>query len=229
MSSPPRVLIVEDEEKTAATLAMYMRREGLAPVIARDGAEGLALACDEDFDLVVLDLMLPRVDGREICRRLRERSAVPIIMVTARATERDCVQSLDLGADDYITKPFSPRELMARVRARLRNAEARAEPPLVRGALHIDPTSRQVRVGDVPVSLTAAEFDLLHCLAASPGRVWSRQQLMVQVFGEDTGRFDRTIDAHVKNLRGKIETDRRNPYFVQTVFGVGYRFSADAS
>ena len=217
------MLVVEDEAKTAATIALYLRNENHEAVIADRGDEGLALAKAGGFDLIILDLMLPAVSGREICRQLRESSDVPIIMVTARSTETDRVHGLDLGADDYVSKPFSPKELMARVRARLRGKEA-ADRLLRIGQLCIDQQRRQVFVNDVPTELTAVEFDLLLILARHRGRVWTRQQLLDHVLPESLDSSERTIDAHVKNIRSKIEKDRRTPEYIQTVFGVGYRF-----
>ena len=218
-----RVLVVEDEAKTASTIALYLRNEGLEPVIAARGDEGLELATQGAFDLVILDLMLPGMNGREICKQLRQLSAVPIIMVTARSTESERIEGLDLGADDYVSKPFSPRELMARVRARLRASETSAQ-PLRSGSLSIDPGKRLVHLDSAPIQLTAVEFDLLLLLARHPGRVWTRQQLLDRILPEALDSSERTIDAHVKNIRHKIEPNRRDPRFIQTVFGVGYRF-----
>ena len=218
-----RVLVVEDEAKTASTIALYLRNEGLEPVIAARGDEGLELATQGAFDLVILDLMLPGMNGREICKQLRQLSAVPIIMVTARSTESERIEGLDLGADDYVSKPFSPRELMARVRARLRASETSAQ-PLRSDSLSIDPGKRLVHLDSAPIQLTAVEFDLLLLLARHPGRVWTRQQLLDRILPEALDSSERTIDAHVKNIRCKIEPNRRDPRFIQTVFGVGYRF-----
>ena len=171
--------------------------------------------------------MLPGVDGREICRVVRSGSRVPIIMLTARTTEQDRIDGLDLGADDYVTKPFSPRELVARVRANLRRSRMEGSAfgaPLRRGELRIDPGAREVTVGGRRVELTRTEFDILLALASRPGQVWSRERLNDESFTEPATRGDRTIDAHIKNLRRKIEPDRRRPRYIRTVFGVGYKF-----
>ena len=207
---------------------------------AADGAAGLRLAQESPPDLVVLDLMLPRLDGMAVCRALRAQSEVPIIMVTARAGEDDRLAGLDLGADDYIVKPFSPRELAARVRAVLRRA-ARAENAgsgagaganggrpsrLEYDGIVIDLEARAVRIGDRSPALTPTEFRLLAMLAQQPGRVFSRDQIIENAFGDDYDGFDRTVDVHIANLRRKIEPDGKRPRYVQTVHGVGYRFGA---
>lgn len=222
------ILVVEDDPGTADTIALYLRNEGFEPVIATDGDSGLKLARSDAFSLVVLDLNLPRRDGTEICRSLREESKVPIIMVTARTTESDRITGLDLGADDYVSKPFSPRELMARIRAALRRADELPEsgrPPLLRGAMLIDTERRRVTLDDAPIDLTHHEHELLTVLAERPGKVWSREKLAERLFADPWTRDLRTIDAHIKNLRAKIEEDRRNPRWIRTVFGSGYRFT----
>jgi DNA-binding response OmpR family regulator len=180
-------------------------------------------ARDGKPDLIVLDLMLPGLGGIELCRTLRAESAVPIIMLTARSTEHDKLLGLEIGADDYITKPFSPRELVARVRVVLR----RFEPPqdkIVSGELVLDPAAREVVVRGEIIALTAAEFRLVEILVRAPGRVFSRDELMQRAFGDSHDRLDRTIDVHIKNLRKKIEADRANPTRIITVFGLGYKF-----
>ena len=216
------ILIVEDEPKTAAAVDMYLRHGGFRTQLARSGGEALARARDDKPDLIILDLMLPGLDGLAVCKALRVRSAVPIIMLTARSTEDDKLAGLELGADDYVTKPFSPRELVARVRVVLR----RLEPPddkLVSGDLTLDPRSREVVVRGAPVALTAAEFRLVETLMRSPGRVFSRDELMTRVLGEASDGLDRTIDVHIKNVRKKIELDRAHPTRIVTVFGLGYK------
>lgn len=221
------VLVVEDDRKTAATVKLYLEHEGFEAVVAHDGRAGLTAARERRFDLVVLDLMLPGVDGLRICTALREEMDVPIIMLTARTAEEDRVRGLNLGADDYLGKPFSPRELMARVRAVLRRADPRdtAGPKrLAFVGLTIDLELRQVRVNDREISLTPAEFDLLCAFARFPRRVFTRDELIEQAFGPDYEGLDRTVDAHIMNLRRKIEPDRNHPVYIQTVFGVGYRF-----
>ncbi len=241
----PRVLIVEDEAKTASTVALYLRHAGIDVEVALDGSTGLEKALAGPFDLVILDVLLPGVDGREICRQVRESSAVPIVMVTARATEEDRIEGLDLGADDYVPKPFSPRELVARVRANLRRARMSGEsgesgggtpggdpPTLRRGTLEIDRARHEARLAGRDLGLTAAELELLAALAERPGVVWSRERLLARlpVAGRTAdGRDLRTVDAHVKNLRRKIEAPSRErdagtrALWVRTVFGAGYK------
>jgi len=215
----PRVLVVEDDPKTSASIEMYLRHEGYAPAVASSGTEALEKARRVEPDLVILDLMLPGLDGLSVCRALRERCRVPIIMLTARSTEEDKLRGLDSGADDYVTKPFSPRELMARVRAVLRRADAAGE-TITSGDLVLDPASREVTVGGAAASLTRAEFSLLQVLMRSPGRAFTREELIARAFGDAHEGMDRTIDAHIKNLRRKIDPSR-----IVTVFGVGYKFS----
>lgn len=222
------ILVVEDDPGTADTIALYLRNEGFEPIIATDGDAGLRLARSDAFSLIVLDLNLPRRDGTEICRSLRKESKVPIIMVTARTTESDRIAGLDLGADDYVSKPFSPRELMARIRAALRRSDEPGDgtkPPLLRGPMTIDGEKRRVTLEDAPIDLTHHEHELLTVLAERPGKVWSRERLAERLFDDPWSRDLRTIDAHIKNLRAKIESDRRNPRWIQTVFGSGYRFT----
>ena len=226
------ILVVEDDAKTAATVRLYLEDAGYRVGVVSDGDAGLRAARSGDFDLVVLDIMLPRLDGTDVCRKLRVESGVPVIMLTAKSTEAERIRGLDLGADDYVTKPFSPRELVARVRAVLRRGgdsgdEANAR--LLRGDLLIEVDARRVLNGGTEVSLTPTEFDLLLILARRPGRVFSREELIDKALGRDFIGMDRTVDAHIMNLRKKIEPDRRNPRYVQTVFGAGYRFAPAAS
>ncbi|MGZ7079043.1 MAG: response regulator [Thermoanaerobaculia bacterium] len=218
-----RILIVEDDVKTSASIDMYLRHEGYRTELAQSGTDGLARARLERPDLVILDLMLPGLNGLELCRELRSESAVPIIMLTARSTEEDKLRGLDIGADDYVTKPFSPRELVARVRAVLRRTEASSEAATA-GDIVVDPNSHEVTVRGEKVPCTAAEFRLLDALVRSSGRVLSREELMQRAFGDSYEGLDRTIDVHIKNLRKKIEEDRANPSRIVTVFGVGYKF-----
>jgi len=222
----PRILVVEDDAKTAATVRLYLEDAGYDVSVASDGVSGLQAARSGNFELVVLDIMLPRLDGTDVCRKLRAESDLPVIMLTARTTEEQRIRGLDLGADDYVGKPFSPRELVARVRAVLRRAARDDDDagPLTRGDLLIDPEQRRVRESGREITLTPSEFDLLHVLARRPGRVFSREQLIEEALGRDFLGMDRTVDAHIKNLRKKIERDRRKPRYVQTVFGAGYRF-----
>ena len=223
-----RILVVDDDPKTVASVRLYLEAAGYGVIVATDGAAALRSATAEPApDLVVLDRMLPLLDGLEVCRALRVRSDVPIIMLTARTTEEDRLEGLDLGADDYVTKPFSPRELVARVRAVLRRLPAgvRDRPPFEIAGLAIDPGRHEVRVRGRSVPLTPREFRLLETLARSPGRAFTREELVERAFGPDYGALDRTIDAHVVNLRRKLEADPSHPALIQTVFGVGYRFA----
>jgi two-component system alkaline phosphatase synthesis response regulator PhoP len=222
---PQTVLVVDDEPRIAAIAADYLRHAGFAVLTAGDGAEALAVARAKQPDLVVLDLGLPRLDGLDVARTLRAETAVPIVMLTARVEESDRLLGLELGADDYITKPFSPRELVARVRAVLRRTEKGASPDgLLRlGDLTLDPSRLAITRGPAGIDLTPTEFQLLATLARHPGRVFTRAQLLDAVRGDAGESFDRAIDAHVKNLRRKIEPDTRNPRYVLTVYGVGYK------
>jgi DNA-binding response OmpR family regulator len=218
-----RILIVEDDPKTAASVDMYLRHDGFRTDIARTGPGAIEKARAARPDLVVLDLMLPGLGGLDVCRALRAESSVPIIMLSARSTEDDKLLGLDLGADDYVTKPFSPRELVARVRVVLRRFEPPAD-KLVSGDLVLDPAAREVVVRGETVALTAAEYRLVETLMRAPGRVFTRDELMQRAFGESYDRLDRTIDVHIKNVRKKIEVDRANPRRIVTVFGLGYKF-----
>jgi DNA-binding response OmpR family regulator len=230
---PDRILIIDDERSVHDVARAYLEREGYEVVSAIGGRDGLALAQALHPSLVVLDLMLPDLSGDEVCAALRRDSDVAIVMLTAKSTEDDRIRGLDLGADDYLVKPFSPRELVARVRALLRRTGDRrppAEAPLRfdEGRLCLDPERHQAVVAGRPVELTPSEFKLLHALARSPGRVFSRFELINRVQGHDYDGYERTIDAHVKNLRRKIESDGGTPRYVQTVHGVGYRLAPPA-
>jgi DNA-binding response OmpR family regulator len=230
MPDSSTILLVDDEDSIQKLLTYPLERDGFQVVAARDGDEALQRFAEQRVDLVVLDLMLPKVDGLEVCKRLRAQSTVPIIMLTARDDELDKVLGLELGADDYITKPFSIREFRSRVRALLRRAStARAgdrEPDEVidEGEVRIDLPRRTVHVRGEEVQLTFVEFELLSVLAASPGRVFSRRQLLERLRGGADYREPRTIDVHVRHLREKIEQDPREPRLILTVRGVGYRF-----
>ena len=223
-----RILIVEDDPDTVKLVDLYLRRDGHKVLSARDGLEGLRLVREARPDLVVLDLMLPRLDGMEVCRALREESDVPIVMVTARVEEEDRLTGLDLGADDYVTKPFSPKELAARVRAVLRRtareALERGPAELEHGDIKVNLRRRTVYTGTTSVTLTPTEFRLLALLMREPGRTFSREQIIDRVFGYDFDGFDRTVDAHVANLRRKLEARRGEPRYIHTIYGVGYRF-----
>jgi DNA-binding response OmpR family regulator len=222
-------LLVDDEQSVQKLLAYPLRKEGYDVVSALDGREALSRLRDGDFDLVVLDVMLPKVDGFDVCRQIRARSTVPIIMLTAKAEEIDKVLGLELGADDYITKPFSVREFRSRVKAVLRRAELARdddslEEPIEEGDLRVDFEKRQVEVRGEPVRLTYVEFEILAGLARSPGRVFSRTMLLERVWGDSAYRDPRTVDVHIRHLREKLEQDPRHPELIFTVRGVGYRF-----
>jgi DNA-binding response OmpR family regulator len=225
-----RILLVDDEQSIQTLLSYPLRKDGYEVVQAVDGREALDRFAEQAFDLVVLDVMLPQLDGLEVCRRLRARSAVPIIMLTAKAEEIDKVVGLELGADDYITKPFSMREFRSRVKAALRRADMRpapeqeAELPLEVGDLQIDFGKRTVEVRGEEASLTFVEFEILGALARNPGRVFTRDQLLSRIWGDAAYRDPRTIDVHIRHLREKIERDAKEPDFIFTVRGVGYRF-----
>ena len=224
------IMLVDDEESIQKLLTYPLEREGYTVIQARDGEEALRRFGERDIDLVVLDVMLPRLDGLEVCRRLRTTSAVPIIMLTARDDEVDKVLGLELGADDYITKPFSIREFRSRIRAVLRRATLMAEQQggddgvIEAGELRIDPARRSVSVDGEPVQCTYVEFEILHALALHPGRVYTRQALLESVWGDSAYREPRTVDVHIRHLREKMESDPREPVYIFTVRGVGYRF-----
>jgi DNA-binding response OmpR family regulator len=224
-----RILLVDDEQPVQKLLTYPLEKEGYEVVQAFDGQQALQAFEQHQFDLVVLDIMLPQMDGLEVCQRIRAKSRVPIIMLTAKAEEIDKVIGLEIGADDYITKPFSMREFRSRVRAALRRAEMvpaadADEEPLERGDLRLDFAKRRTELSDEPVELTYVEFEILAALARSPGRVFSRELLLERVWGDSSYRDPRTIDVHIRHLREKIESDPKNPEYLLTVRGVGYRF-----
>lgn len=226
-SEARRILLVEDEKNIRDAVAAYLERAGYWVTPAADGQEAVDAFSLHQFDLVILDLMLPRLPGEKVCRIIRDTSDVPIIMLTAKGEVEDRIVGLELGADDYLIKPFSPRELVARVRALLRRAHIDSEPQrevLDFGGLTIDLNGHKVLVNDEEVDLTASEFKLLTTLSLYPGRVYSRMELVEKVLGYDFEGYERTIDSHVKNLRAKIGDDPRNPRWIYTVYGVGYRF-----
>ena len=230
MEPNKKVVVIDDEPSVQEVVRGYLEKDGYLVYVAGNGRDGLALAERAKPGLIVLDLMLPDVSGEEICHEIRSRSDVPILMLTAKASEDERVGGLALGADDYLTKPFSPRELVARVRAVLRRTQG-SEIPLVEvlsfdeGALEIDTVQHEVRRDGELVELTPNEYRLLVTLARYPGRVYSRFELINHVQGYDFEGYERTIDAHVKNLRKKIEPDPKHPRYVETVFGVGYRLA----
>lgn len=221
------ILIVDDEPKIVRLAKDYLERSGFRTLPAGDGITALAAARQEKPDLVVLDLNLPGMDGLDVCRALRRESSVPVIMLTARAEETDRLIGLELGADDYIVKPFSPRELVARVRAVLRRTQGEVQTTgVVRvGELEIDLNGNRVTLRGESLRVTRIEFNLLAILAQHPGQTFSRAQLIDRLHGPSDGGYDRSIDAHVKNLRRKIEDDPANPRYILTVYGVGYQFT----
>ncbi|GAB4113980.1 MAG: response regulator transcription factor [Roseiflexaceae bacterium] len=228
------ILVVDDESQIAQIARDYLDRAGFRVLIASDGQQALRLVRSEQPSLIVLDLMLPEIDGLDVTRTLRSdpaTRAIPIIMLTARVDEMDRLIGLELGADDYITKPFSPRELVARVRAVLRRTETNREDvgTLRFGELQIDLQKRLVRLGEQPIDLTATEFTLLTIMAREPGRPFTRTQLIEMAYDVSYAGFDRTIDAHIKNLRRKIEPDPRSPRRILTIYGVGYKFAESAN
>ncbi len=222
------VLIVEDDRNTANLVATYLQREGFVTLQEHDGEAGLQAARIEQPNLVVLDLMLPKIDGLEICRRLRAESQVPILMLTAREEEIDRVLGFSLGADDYVVKPFSPRELVERVKAILRRAQPLPESNSVilqHGSLQLDPGKHKVTRDQQPINLTSSEYKLLYTLMASPGRVFSRGELLRDFYQHEEAVVERVIDVHINKLRQKLEPDPAHPVFIETVRGFGYRFA----
>ncbi len=221
-----RILVAEDDHKQAELIRMYLEQAGYAVLVAHDGRTAIELARQRSPDLMLLDVMMPSVDGLDVCRVLRHESDVPIIMVTARSTEDDLLLGLDLGADGYITKPFSPRELVARVRTHLRRAPRSATTTgalfTTRG-LTVDSARHEARLDGQLVELTPKEFSILEALIREPGRAFSRTDLLQEAFGFEYEGLERTVDVHVMNLRRKIEPDAAVPTYVQTVYGVGYR------
>jgi two-component system, OmpR family, response regulator len=231
----PRILLADDEQSIQTLLSFPLRKDGYEVTTAADGREALARFNEGKFDLVVLDVMMPRMDGLEVCRRIRARNTVPIIMLTAKSEEIDKVLGLELGADDYITKPFSLREFRSRVRAALRRAGMQTQPepeaedqPLAVHELEIDPAKRAVRVRGESVDLTFVEFEILNALARNPGRVFTRDMLLTRIWGDSAYRDPRTIDVHIRHLREKLEKDAKDPEYLFTVRGVGYRFRDEA-
>jgi len=220
-----RVLIIDDDTELCALLQEFLEREDFRVTIENDGLRGLELAATGNFDLVVLDLMLPGIDGFTLLKRLRARSRVPVIMLTARGADEDRIVGLDLGADDYLAKPFNPRELLARVRAILRRAQGRSKGRVEVNGVLIDPGTREVFCDHRPVEMTTLEFDILETLVRSAGSVVSRDALMEAMYNRKATPFDRSIDMHVSHLRRKLETDRT---LIKTVRGIGYQFCASA-
>ena len=220
-----KILLVDDEKKIVDIVKAYLEKEGYQVIVAYDGKSALESARTQSPDLIILDLMLPEISGWDVCRTLRKNSEIPIIMLTARDEVSDKIVGLELGADDYITKPFSPNEVISRVRAVLRRSESRtiSKSILNVAELTIDIEKRQVYRDHETIELTPMEFDLLRVMAENPGRVFSRMQLLDSVQGEAYEGYERTIDSHIKNLRKKIEPDPANPKYIATVYGVGYK------
>ena len=229
MLTRKKVLIVDDDVKTVELVQLYLKRDGYKVLTAFNGNDALRIALENKPDLVVLDLMLPGMDGLDVCKRIREVSDIPVIMLTAKTTEEDRLMGLNLGADDYVAKPFSPRELAARVRAVLRRMPEdiidRGTQELERGDLVLNFAMYEARLKGKPLELTNIEFKLLGVLAREPGRVFSRSQLIERTVGYDFVGFDRTIDVHIHNLRKKLEVDVDNPKYIKTVYGAGYKFA----
>lgn len=222
-----KLLIVEDEASIAEVLSAYAKREGYETVYAPDGLAALEIFSHNDIDLVILDLMLPKLSGEEVCRRIREKSSVPIIMLTAKSNESDVVDGLDLGANDYVAKPFSPRVLMARIRAQLRPRESRdniASGLCADGRIEIDPERVELRKDGVPIPVTKSEFLIFSTLVSRPIRTWSREEIIRSALGDDYDGFDRTIDTYIKNLRKKLAEPGHENGWIKTIYGFGYRF-----
>jgi len=221
-----RIVVIEDDAVVAETLTLYLERAGFSVTAAADGVSGLALALGPEVSLVILDLMIPRIGGREVCRQIRLSSAVPVLMLTARASEDDRVAGLEIGADDYVAKPFSPREVVARVQALIRRtgSQPTAPPPIVIGDLELDLWARRARLKNRVLTLTPTEFKLLEVLGRSPGRVFTREELLARAFGPGYDGLDRTVDVHITNLRRKLEPGRQ-PEYILTEHGIGYRLA----
>jgi DNA-binding response OmpR family regulator len=219
-----KVLVVDDDVKTVELVKLYLKRDGYRVLTAYDGNDALQIARESRPDLIVLDLMLPGMDGLEVCRILRDESEVPIIMLTALTTDDDRLKGLDLGADDYVTKPFSPRELAARVRAVLRRLPGERGPDRIEhGALSVDFLKHEAFLEGKPLNLTPIEFKLLGALVKEPGRVFSRAQIIEKALGHDFDSFDRTIDVHILKLRRKLEPNPHHPRYIKTIYGAGYK------
>lgn len=224
-----QLLVVDDEWNMRNLLRIYLTKNGFAVTEARNGHEALSLVEQQDFDLIILDIMMPDMEGWEVCKKIRETKQIPILMLTARTDTKDKVYGLNIGADDYLVKPFEPEEMIARVFALLRRANIsemtnRQEKKISFGELMIDPAGRQVWVNDQPIDFTPKEFDVLHLLAKNPGHVFSREKLLQQIWGDDYFGDERTVDTHVKNIREKVRKAGLSYVPIQTVWGVGYKF-----
>ncbi len=225
-----KILAVEDEVKILEIVKAYLQREGYEVITATNGKEAMKVFSEEEFSLAILDLMLPDITGEEICKLIRKKSDIPIIMLTAKVDEGSIINGLSIGSDDYVTKPFSPKQLVARVNALIRRYESKFSTENIlsyNNELFIDLNNLEVRKGDNLISLTATEFKLLTLLAKNPKRVFSREDLISYVLGDDFEGFDRTIDSHIKNLRQKVEDNTRKPRYILTVHGFGYKFGGE--
>lgn len=226
-----KILAVEDEVKILEIVKAYLQREGYEVITATNGKEAMKVFSQEEFSLAILDLMLPDITGEEICKLIRKKSDIPIIMLTAKVDETSIINGLSIGSDDYVTKPFSPKQLVARVNALIRRYESKFSTENIlsyNNELFIDLNNLEVRKDDNLISLTATEFKLLTLLAKNPKRVFSREDLISYVLGDDFEGFDRTIDSHIKNLRQKVEDNTRKPRYILTVHGFGYKFGGEA-
>jgi DNA-binding response OmpR family regulator len=229
MNGEPLVLVVDDEEKILEVLRSYLNINGCRPLCAKSGREAMNLFLKNPVSLALLDLMLPDLGGEELCRKIRALSDIPIIMLTAKADEESVIRGLNAGADDYVCKPFSPRQLMARVRAALRRkaGTGAAEKRLAARGLAADLESRRVSRDGAGISLTPNEYKILIALMSRPGKIFTRDEIIEQIKGDDYDGFDRAVDTHIKNLRQKIGDDSKSPVFIQTVYGMGYRFVSE--
>ena len=222
-----KILIVEDESQIAEVVSAYAKRYGYETVTASDGLEALEIFERDEIDLIILDLMLPKLNGEEVCRRIRSKSSVPIIMLTAKSSESDVVEGLDTGANDYVSKPFSPRVLMARIRTQLRQKETRdniASGVVADGRIEIDPERVEIRKDGIPIPVTKSEFLIFSTLVSRPIRTWSREEIIRTALGDDYDGFDRTIDTYIKNLRKKLAEPGHENGWIKTIYGFGYRF-----
>ena len=222
-----KILIVEDESQIAEVVSAYAKRYGYETVTASDGLEALEIFERDEIDLIILDLMLPKLNGEEVCRRIRSKSSVPIIMLTAKSSESDVVEGLDIGANDYVSKPFSPRVLMARIRTQLRQKETRdniASGVVADGRIEIDPERVEIRKDGIPIPVTKSEFLIFSTLVSRPIRTWSREEIIRTALGDDYDGFDRTIDTYIKNLRKKLAEPGHENGWIKTIYGFGYRF-----
>lgn len=229
MSNEFKILVVDDEQKIVDVVKAYLEKEGFEVVTAKDGEEALNIFNNEDIHLIVLDLMMPKITGEEVCSKIRTTSSVPIIMLTAKAEEDERIEGISIGADDYLTKPFSARELVVRVRALLRRAYRDVTPmadilTFNHGDLEVDIKKMIVKKQGEAVGLTTNEFKVLTILLTNPGQVFSRDQLVEKAFGMDYEGFDRTVDTYIKNIRQKVEDNPKDPIYITTVYGMGYKF-----